>query len=93
MTVLNKTDIIRESANITGKSTSDVKRVIDAMLEVFENNLKIGNEVKLVGYFNLAIKKRKASIGRNPSTGEPLKIPAFNLTVAKVGSKLKKINN
>lgn len=91
MKVLNRNDIVRESAKISGSSLKQTKEVINAMLEVISNGLKEGNECKLIGYFSLKAKDRKAKVGRNPQTGAKLNIPARKVVVAKVGSVLKKI--
>jgi len=44
------------------------------MLEVVTSTLKRGDEVRLVGFGNFSVTRRKASIGRNPRTGEPIQI-------------------
>ena len=46
------------------------------MLEVITSALKRGDEVRLVGFGNFSVTRRKASIGRNPRTGEPMQIKA-----------------
>ena len=46
------------------------------MLEVITSTLKRGDEVRLVGFGNFSVTRRKASTGRNPRTGEPMQIKA-----------------
>jgi len=48
-----------------------------------------GNEISLIGFGNFSISKVTARAGRNPSTGETLKIGAYNQPKFKVGQKLK----
>lgn len=91
MKVLNKTDLARESAKITGVSLKQSKQHIDALLSVIAGNLKSGNECKLLGYLTLKVKSRNAKNGRNPSTGKAITIPACKVVSAKVGSVLKKV--
>lgn len=91
MKVLNRNDIVRESSKISGTSLKQTKEVINAMLEVISKGLKEGNECKLIGYFNLKVKDRKAKTGRNPQTGGKINIPATKVVSVKVGSVLKNI--
>ena len=77
---------IAQQHNITQKAAHDVidtftSSVIDAMGE--------GKEISLVGFGNFGINKIAARSGRNPRTGEALKIAAYNQPKFKVGQKLK----
>ena len=51
-------------------------RAVETMLEVITSTLKRGDEVRLVGFGNFSVTRRKASTGRNPRTGEPMQIKA-----------------
>jgi len=72
--------------NITQKAAHDVidtftSSVIDAMGQ--------GKEISLIGFGNFTVSKVAARTGRNPRTGEGLKIAAYNQPKFKVGQKLK----
>ena len=71
---MNKQDLITHVADRAGLNRSDASRAIETMLDVVTSALKRGDEVRLVGFGNFSVTRRKASIGRNPRTGEPMQI-------------------
>ncbi|MEM7618980.1 MAG: HU family DNA-binding protein [Pseudomonadota bacterium] len=66
---------------------------VDATLESIVDALKGGDSVRLVGFGNFEVAERKASNGRNPRTGEPLKIPASRVPKFKAGKAFKEAVN
>ena len=62
---------------------------VETMLEVITSALKRGDEVRLVGFGNFSVTRRKASTGRNPRTGEPMQIKASTQPKFKAGKGLK----
>src|SRR5436305_10747338 len=73
---MNKQELIGLVADRAGLSRNDAMRAIETMLEVVTSALKRGDEVRLVGFGNFSVTRRKASTGRNPRTGEPMQIKA-----------------
>ena len=73
---MNKQDLIGQVADRAGLSRTDSSRAVETMLEVITSALKRGDEVRLVGFGNFSVTRRKASTGRNPRTGEPMQIKA-----------------
>ena len=73
---MNKQDLIGQVADRAGLSRADASRAVETMLEVITSALKRGDEVRLVGFGNFTVTRRKPSAGRNPRTGEPMDIPA-----------------
>lgn len=73
---MNKQELIAAVAEATGLARSDTSRAVETLLETIGAELKRGNEVRLVGFGSFSVSKRKASIGRNPRTGEPMPIKA-----------------
>ena len=59
-----------------GSAATMRSRAVETMLEVITSTLKRGDEVRLVGFGNFSVTRRKASTGRNPRTGEPMQIKA-----------------
>ena len=59
------------------------------MFDAISGALKKGDEVRLVGFGTFSVSKRKASTGRNPRTGEPMKIKASAQPKFKAGKGLK----
>ena len=73
---MNKQELISQVADRAGLSRNDASRAIETMLEIVTATLKRGDEVRLVGFGNFSITRRKSSTGRNPRTGEPMQIKA-----------------
>ncbi len=71
---MNKQELISQVADRAGLNRNDAARAVETMLEVITSTLKRGDEVRLVGFGNFSVTRRKASVGRNPRTGEPLQI-------------------
>ena len=90
---MNKNDLVDAVANSTGLSKSDGTVAVDTMLASIADALKGGDEVRLTGFGTFSVSQRKASEGRNPRTGEPIKIPASKLPKFKAGKTLKQALN
>ena len=86
---MNKQELIGHVADRAGLSRNDAARAVETMLEVVTSALKRGDEVRLVGFGNFSVTRRKASTGRNPRTGETLNIAASNNPAFKAGKALK----
>ena len=54
-----------------GSAATDAMRAVETMLEVITSTLKRGDEVRLVGFGNFSVTRRKASTGRNPGPASP----------------------
>ena len=72
--------------NITQKAAHDV---IDTFTSSVIDALAQGNKISLICFGNFTISKVAARTGRNPRTGQELKIAAYNQPKFKVGQKLK----
>ncbi len=86
---MNKQDLIGQIADRAGLSRPDSSRAVETMLEVITSALKRGDEVRLVGFGNFSVTRRKASTGRNPRTGEPMQIKESTQPKFKAGKGLK----
>ncbi len=71
---MNKQELINQVADRSGLARGDASRAVETMLELVTSTLKRGDEVRLVGFGSFSVTRRKASIGRNPRTGEPMQI-------------------
>ena len=87
--IMNKNDLVSAVADASGLSKTDAAKAVEATFEAVTKALKNGDEVRLVGFGTFAVAKRKASTGRNPRTGEEMKIPASNQPKFKAGKALK----
>lgn len=86
MTKAYLVDYIAENADLT---KADATRALEAMLAGVEKGLKEDGKVTLVGFGTFSAKKREARTGRNPQTGEEVKIPSRVVPSFKAGNKLK----
>ncbi len=86
---MNKTQLIDAVATQTKGTKADATRYIDAVFAAIQTSLKKGNEVRLVGFGTFYVAKRKATTGRNPRTGQPIKIAASKQPKFRPGKQLK----
>lgn len=84
-----KPEVIAAVAEDTMQTKTDVERTINSLLDTISGQLAKGNEVAFVGFGTFSVKNRAARDGRNPQTGQTIKIAASNVPVFKPGSKLK----
>ena len=86
---MNKNDLVASVADASGLSRADATKAVDAVFDSITNSLKSGTEVRLVGFGTFTVSKRAATTGRNPRTGEEIKIPASKQAKFKAGKGLK----
>ena len=86
---MNKNDLVAAVADATELSKGDAAKAVDAVFDTIQNALKAGDEVRMVGFGSFLVSERAASEGRNPRTGEPIKIPASKQPKFKAGKGLK----
>ncbi len=84
---MNKSDLIDAMAADAGISKTAAKAALESLTDNVTGSLKKGNKVALVGWGTWSVSKRKARTGRNPKTGEAIKIKAKNVVKFKAGSK------
>ena len=85
---MNKAQLIDEVAKVTC-SKKEAALAVGATFAAVQKALKKGNAVTLVGFGTFGVSKRKARKGRNPQTGEAIKIAAKKVPVFKAGKGLK----
>lgn len=73
---MNKAQLVEQLASDMGLTKADCERVVDHTIETVKKAVKKGDDVTLVGFGTFTRSKRKARTGRNPQTGEAIKIPA-----------------
>ena len=73
---MTKTDLVNVVAAESGISKKDTEAVVNAALEAIANALKDGDKVQLIGFGTFEVKDVAAREGRNPKTGEVIKIDA-----------------
>ena len=86
---MNKAELVDAVASAANLSKADAGRAVDAVVNSITSALKKGQQVSVVGFGTFAVKHRSARSGRNPRTGETIKINASNVPGFKAGKALK----
>jgi len=86
---MNKAEFVEAVADAAELSKADAGRAVDAMIATITKALKKGDSVTLVGFGTFDARKRGARTGRNPRTGEEIKIAASMNPAFKAGKALK----
>ena len=86
---MNKTDLIEHVAESADLSKADAARAVDAMIGSITKALKQGDSVTVVGFGTFQVRERAARTGRNPKTGDAIKIEASKNPAFKAGKALK----
>jgi DNA-binding protein HU-beta len=87
---MNKSELVEAIAKkVPSASKSACANVVDAFTDTIINTLKKGENVTLVGFGTFSVGKRAARTGRNPRTGEALKIAAAKVPKFTAGASLK----
>ena len=85
---MNKGDLVNEVAKITA-TKKEAQAAVDCVFETITKALKKKGEVALVGFGTFKVAKRKARTGRNPKTGEEIKIKTKSVPKFTAGKGLK----
>lgn len=86
---MNKSDLVSSVAKESGLTKTDAEKAIDATFKSITGALVKKEEVRLIGFGTFATANRAAAEGRNPRTGEKLKIPAKRVPKFRPGKQLK----
>ncbi len=86
---MTKAELIDKVASAASITKADAAKALDATIDSVKAALKKGQKVTLVGFGTFSVSKRKARKGRNPRTGEEIKIPATKVPKFTAGKSLK----
>lgn len=87
--LVNKTELIEHISNNADMSKAAAARALEATIDAVKQTLKKGGTVSLVGFGTFAVGKRAARTGRNPRTGDAIKIKAAKVPKFRPGKALK----
>ncbi|UDG82690.1 HU family DNA-binding protein [Candidatus Vallotia lariciata] len=91
---MNKQELIDIVSLKTGTSKLQTSETLDALLEVIKKSVSSGDSVQLIGFGSFGTGNREARTGRNPKTGEAIKIPAAKTIKFTAGKAFKDaVNN
>ena len=86
---MKKKELIERIAEEADVPTSEAQRHFEAFEKVVTEALKSGEEVQITGFGKFSVKERKAREGRNPQTGQKMKIAAQRVPAFSAGNVLK----
>lgn len=86
---MNKTQLIEAVAESTGLKKKDAENAVDATFAAITDALKANDKVQLIGFGTFETKTRGERTGRNPQTGEQIKIAASKYPAFSAGKALK----
>jgi len=86
---MTRTELIDALAGEASMDKKDAKQFLDGLTAVIEREIKAGGEVPRKGLGKFKVQNRKARVGRNPLTGEPVNIPAKTVVKFTVAKSLK----
>ena len=90
---MNKSELVSAIAGDAGITKKDAELAVNSFVEVVGEALSKGESVSLIGFGTFLTRDRKARDGRNPKTGETIKIAARTVPAFKAGKKLKEVTN
>lgn len=90
---MNKSELIDAVSSKTSLSKADSTRAVEAVFEAVTATLSKRGTVALIGFGTFTTSDRAARTGRNPRTGETIKIPATRVPKFKPGKSLKEAVN
>jgi DNA-binding protein HU-beta len=86
---MTKAELVEKVAKDAGISKAAAVKALDSFIDGVVKGVKKGSKVALVGFGTFSVAKRKARTGRNPQTGEPIKIPARKIPKFSAGKTFK----
>ncbi|MFA9387243.1 MAG: HU family DNA-binding protein [Methyloceanibacter sp.] len=90
---MNKAELVAQVAKESELSKDAAEKAVDALFKNIERALSEQDTVRIVGFGNFQVAQRKASVGRNPRTGEAVQIPASKVPKFRAGKALKEACN
>ena len=86
---MNRKELVDALAAKTDSTKADAERNVGALIDIISGTLKKGDSLTLVGFGTFEVRKRAARTGRNPRTGQQIKIKASKNPSFKAGKALK----
>ncbi|MDF2626777.1 MAG: non-specific DNA-binding protein [Symbiobacteriaceae bacterium] len=86
---MNKQELVASVAEKSDLTKKDAEKAINAVIESIKTALNQGDKVSLVGFGTFEVRTRAARSGRNPQTGDTIKIPAGKVPAFRPGKELK----
>ncbi len=86
---MNRSELVAKISEKSELTKKDSEKALSAFIEAVSEELASKGKVQLVGFGTFEVRKREARTGRDPRTGNPIKIPASKAPAFKAGKALK----
>ncbi len=86
---MNRSELVAKISEKSELTKKDSEKALTAFIEAVTKELASQGKVQLVGFGTFEVRKREARTGRDPRTGNPIKIPASKAPAFKAGKALK----
>ena len=90
---MNRSELVAKISEKSELTKKDSEKALAAFIETVSETLAKKDKVQLVGFGTFETRRREARTGRDPRTGNPIKIPASNSQAFKAGKALKEAVN
>lgn len=86
---MNKSDLMMALKDNVTLSRQEAEKIVNVFFQSIEDSLGDGGRVEIRGFGSFTVNGYKSYVGRNPKTGEKIRVPAKKLPFFKVGKELK----
>ena len=86
---LTKAEIAEQVHNQLGRSKKESAKMVEALFEIIKESLEGGEDVMISGFGKFSVRDRGERRGRNPLTGDPIRLPAKRVVTFKSSGKLR----
>jgi integration host factor subunit alpha len=90
---VTKADIVEKVYQKIGFSKKEASELVEMVFDQLKNTLCVGDKVKISGFGNFVVRQKKERVGRNPQTGDQIKISARRVLTFRPSQVLKAILN
>lgn len=90
---MTKAELVEEVARSTELTKKHAEIIVNTVFESIVDSLKAGEKIELRGFGSFRIRRRGARLGRNPKTGDRVKVPAKRIPYFKPGKDLREMLN
>lgn len=89
MATITKKQLVEKISQETGETKVSTKSAVQLFLDTIRTELEQGNRIELRDFGVFEVKQRSSRVGRNPRTGDTVKVPSRKVVTFKVGRKMK----
>lgn len=90
---MTKADLVERVAKEADMTKKDAEQLVEIVFDTIISTLNKGEKIELRGFGSFRLREREARKGRNPKTGDAVKIPAKRVAYFKPGKELKELVN